>query len=234
MNFLSEYSRRYALIYGRPWELQFITPPILPRLTFLLSEYTFSKMECLPWYSCFLCGSPIRDNKLAAMSWQRRFRVRQCVLPFVRAASDQIYTVYFAAGFRISGVGIYNKEQKHAFIVSIDTNACSSDQGCSLVKISVMDKKEDDLRGFIFHDSCWSLLKQCNQNRPIQLDRLFDIFRSVRVFPSWCRCPCWGQYYGGLFSDRKVGEDSNAYYRAKRDTKSMGARNSHRDPFQIP
>jgi hypothetical protein len=52
-------------------------------------------------------------------------------------------------------------------------------------------------RGFVFHDACWSLIKQAFYPDPIPHERLFEVLDSVPMVMAGDSID-WGHDYGGL------------------------------------
>lgn len=45
--------------------------------------------------------------------------------------------------------------------------------------------KSDGWHGFVFHDACWSLLKECHQGEPLPLEQFLDVLLSLDSVPGY-------------------------------------------------
>lgn len=91
-------------------------------------------------------------------------------------------------GAQLSGVGTSHGSSA---IVPINENERYDSGTCQLVQIPVMREqpKSDGWHGFVFHDACWSLLKECHQGEPLPLEQFLDVLLSLDSVP------CYDIYY---------------------------------------
>jgi len=104
-------------------------------------------------------------------------------------------------GITLTGVGRFRNPRFESHIAPPDPRARWDDPGHT-------DREEDAFgvlrsdtvngrRGIIFHDSCWSLLRQAVHPAQVPLARLFEICDSLPL-ARFGHCLDWGHDYGGV------------------------------------
>ena len=105
-------------------------------------------------------------------------------------------------GITLTGGGRFRNHRFESYIAPPDPRARWDDPGYT-------DREEDAFgvrrpfaangrRGIIFHDSCWSLLRQAVHPAPVPLARLFEIYDSLPL-ARLGDCLDWGHDYGGVW-----------------------------------
>ncbi|KAK3294182.1 uncharacterized protein B0H64DRAFT_400073 [Chaetomium fimeti] len=136
-------------------------------------------------FSCVICGWPIFDEH-GSVSWMNEFR-GLCST--------------WQRGVYVSGVGLYSDPQSAAFIAPPDPEGRWDDPGYTSPRrdrLGVLAYGElHGKRGFVFHDACWSLVKQLYHPAPVPLQRLLQVMDSLPKI--WTGHSLdWGHDYGGL------------------------------------
>ncbi|TPX26265.1 hypothetical protein DIZ76_011727 [Coccidioides immitis] len=118
---------------------------------------------------CILCGDYFNDfRRHLDKTWLDEFRAVYCV--------DE--------ECRISGIGRDHGYLQGTVLVPLDETTRWTDRGVLFIRVSMMRRpcrNVDRARGFIFHDSCWRLLKEVYNQDPIPLRRLLEVCKSVPV-----------------------------------------------------
>ncbi|KAK3299557.1 uncharacterized protein B0H64DRAFT_422961 [Chaetomium fimeti] len=135
-------------------------------------------------YSCAICGWKIYDQE-GSISWMNQFR--------------GLYSC--PEGIFLTGVGLCTGPGRGPFIAPSDPNARFDDPGYGHPdedEFAVMKRWDiNGRRGFIFHDSCWSLLEQAFHPTPVPHARLFGVCDSLPLGMGGDSIH-WGHDYGGL------------------------------------
>ncbi|KAH9906634.1 hypothetical protein F4778DRAFT_722782 [Xylariomycetidae sp. FL2044] len=100
----------------------------------------------------------------------------------------------------LTGVGIYRDAEDVSFIAPSDPSARWDDLGYDQPEsdeFTVRIRHENGRHGFIFHESCWSLLEKAFSPATVPIGRLYDVCLSL-PHPLRSRCVSWGHDYGGL------------------------------------
>ncbi len=104
-------------------------------------------------------------------------------------------------GIFLTGLGLYSDPQLGAFIAPPDSSARWDDPGYENPiehQFGVMNRRDvNGKHGFIFHDDCWSLVKQAYHPAPVPLERLYNVIDSLSMHSSGARVD-WGHSYGGF------------------------------------
>lgn len=102
----------------------------------------------------------------------------------------------------LTGLGRFVDARSGSFDAPLDANARYDDVGYDDEEYSetfgVGTQFENGLYGFVFHDSCWSVLERAFNPDPVPLDRLYEVCLSMPT-PLATRCVNWGHNYGGLY-----------------------------------
>jgi len=101
----------------------------------------------------------------------------------------------------LTGVGLYSDPQSGEFFAPPDPGSRWDDPGYQSPpedEFAVMTQAEiNGRRGFVFHDACWSLLKQAFHPGTVPYPRLFDVLDSLPKVTVGNTID-WGHDYGGL------------------------------------
>ncbi|VUC37063.1 unnamed protein product [Clonostachys rosea] len=143
-------------------------------------------MADLP-FGCAICGAFIynQDGDQNALPWLNTFR--------------GIYRD--SVGIHTTGVGCKDENQRLGYVAPKDTSARwddpEYDQTEDSVEFGTMTQRSINGRyGFIFHDSCFSLLEEAFQPNKVPIQRLFDVLLSTPI--AWDSLD-WDHTYGGIY-----------------------------------
>ena len=104
-------------------------------------------------------------------------------------------------GIFLTGLGLYSEPQSGAFIAPPDSNARWDDPGYENPtehQFGAMTRRGvNGKHGFLFHDDCWSLVKQAYHPAPVPLERLYNVINSLPMGRLGARVD-WGHTYGGF------------------------------------
>lgn len=131
-----------------------------------------------------------------------------------QAAANQCDAPVYSSleeGIVLTGVGLYAEPQSGAFIAPGDPRARWDDPGYGNPgedQFGAMGYGEvNGRRGFVFHDACWSLVKQAYHPAPVPHERLFEVLDSLPIVMAGDSID-WGHDYGGL----AILQDGNDYF----------------------
>ncbi|KAL1966615.1 hypothetical protein VTN77DRAFT_4026 [Rasamsonia byssochlamydoides] len=102
---------------------------------------------------CICCAYCIGGGK----TWTQRFRA--------------IYST--PDGVRLSGIGLRNHFEGE-FLISTDETARWDTMGDDFIRLSATPE-DNRQNAFVFHDTCWGLLREHFNNESIPLERLFEV-----------------------------------------------------------
>ncbi|KAH6632487.1 hypothetical protein F5144DRAFT_534042 [Chaetomium tenue] len=147
-------------------------------------------MENYPLFlHCVFCGWFIGE-KHGSVSWKNEFRGCN------RHIEEDVH---------VTGVGLYSDPVSGRFIAPQNVDARWCDPGYANLdedQFGVFAWGEwlefNGKRGFVFHDACWSLVKQAYHPTPVPCERLFEVLDSLTMTDSICPTLDWGHDYGGL------------------------------------
>ncbi|KAK4167449.1 hypothetical protein QBC43DRAFT_376620 [Cladorrhinum sp. PSN259] len=135
---------------------------------------------------CTICGWFIYDDE-GIVSWMNQFR--------------GVCTGAESEGIVLTGVGLYNDPRRSAFFAPTDPAARWDDPGYTNPEEheveSLSPYEQNDRRGSVFHDACWSLLERAFHPAPAPLVRLFNVCNSLDFVLARGMLD-WGHDYRGL------------------------------------
>lgn len=97
-------------------------------------------------------------------------------------------------------MGLFANTNTGSFLAPPDANTRWNDSGYNRKnsqEFGVGTQFENGLYGFVFHESCWSVLERAFHPEPVPLDRLYELCLSMPK-PLATTCINWGHDYGGL------------------------------------
>lgn len=187
-------------------------PDLVPRVTKAVSPSLLRSVSCTAEYraSDVLFLQPVRVYHTACPFQGRASflveRVQRQVLTYKICVASLliIVTVLCSLGGNISltGVGLFRHPEVGPFRLfapaEVDTRWNSigykSEQS---QEISIVSRYGTYLHGFVFHESCWSVLEKVYNPDPVPIDRLYELCLSMPTFEIYC--VHWGHNYGGLY-----------------------------------
>ncbi|KAK4041693.1 hypothetical protein C8A01DRAFT_45232 [Parachaetomium inaequale] len=116
-----------------------------------------------------ICGWSIYDPDRRPVSWLIQFRGLVC------SSAEE--------GILLTGLGLYSDPQSGAFIALPDSSARWDDpryENPTEHQFGAMTRRDvNGKHGFLFHDDCWSLVKQAYHPAPVPLERLYHVINSL-------------------------------------------------------
>ncbi|KAI1879457.1 hypothetical protein JX265_002411 [Neoarthrinium moseri] len=135
-------------------------------------------------YACNLCAWVVADSE-GIVSWLNQFR------GLVSNLAGDTY---------LTGVGLYDDVERGSYIAPLKAGARWDDPGYERPESDEFGtgrRAENGRYGFIFHESCWSILERAANPTGIPYARLYEICLSLPR-PLESSCVSWGHNYGGL------------------------------------
>lgn len=100
----------------------------------------------------------------------------------------------------MTGVGLFVDVDEGSFVAPPEADTGWNSIGYrqeQSQELGVRDRFENSLYGFVFHESCWSVLERVFYPDPVPLDRLYELCLSIPK--RFIDCATWGHDYGGLY-----------------------------------
>ncbi|KAG6355132.1 hypothetical protein INS49_004213 [Diaporthe citri] len=100
----------------------------------------------------------------------------------------------------LTGVNLFLYARSGSFFAPPDASAHWDDGDYNrrpIQEFGVGTQFENGLYGFLFHESCWSVLERAFHPEPVPLGRLYEVCLSMPM-PLATKCINWGHDYGGL------------------------------------
>lgn len=101
----------------------------------------------------------------------------------------------------LTGVGLFVDTNTGSFIAPPDANSHWNDSAYARERgqeFGVGTQFENGRYGFVFHESCWCLLRRAFHPQPVPTDRLYELCLSMPK-PLATSCINWTHKYGGLY-----------------------------------
>ncbi|KAK3898819.1 hypothetical protein C8A05DRAFT_37588, partial [Staphylotrichum tortipilum] len=136
-------------------------------------------------FNCLICGWVMPDQDGEA-TWLEQFRG-------VFSSPEESIV--------LTGIGHYTAAHNGVYVAPPDPTARWNDPGSNPVQdhFGVIGQSyRNGRRGFILHESCWSLLRQAYHPAPVPHERLFEVLSSMPMAMTDRETMDWGHGHGGL------------------------------------
>ncbi|KAI0538938.1 hypothetical protein GGR58DRAFT_275213 [Xylaria digitata] len=178
--------------------------------------------------TCGLCGTGTRQGIGLDSRWTSYYRAIYCIGPD-------------SHGPRLSGLALYLDQETNCLPPeahqrfddsNLDPLSLIIVQGFSPPRPDLPEsEKETYAWGFRFHDSCWRLVEQACAPKPVDLERLWRILRSV---PHTSHLPLWGHNFGGLYLGSRRDYHSGSRFTLLGGSSNLIIPSAYHDPFNVP
>lgn len=182
--------------------------------------------------TCGLCGTSHGHGVVFDSPWSTYYRAVYCIGPGIEEP-------------RLSGLARYQGHDDDPHMNYLPPEAHQRFDDPRLDPVSLIhirgvsppgsempeSQRETDAWGFRFHDSCWRLLEQACAPRPVDLEMLWRILRSV---PHSLGLPFWGHNFGGLYISTRRDRYNGTRIALLGGFSSLMIPSAYYDPFEVP